>query len=131
MSLIVFLSSQSQPPIQLDDVPLRDKGVHFMEFLALAMLIGHALGAPLIAAGRVGERWLRVKLALWTIALATIWGYLDEVHQAFVPGRTSDAWDLLADFIGSIAGTTIYLMLAAAIARRRSSHSAALPPKNA
>jgi VanZ family protein len=119
MALIVLLSAQGRPPISFDHVPLRDKGVHLMEFAVLALLIAYALGSPVIAAGRIAERRARWKIALWTIALATIWGYLDEVHQAFVPGRTADAWDLVADFLGSIAGTAIYLALSQAIARKR------------
>jgi VanZ family protein len=123
MTLIAILSSQGQPPIRFDNVPLRDKGVHFIEFTVLALLIGYALGKPLADRGQIGERRARWKIALWTIALATIWGYLDEVHQAFVPGRTADAWDLLADLIGSINGTAIYLALSSTIARRRSNSS--------
>jgi VanZ family protein len=52
-----------------------------------------------------------------------LWGYLDEVHQAFVPGRTADAWDLFADFLGSIAGAAIYSL---ANARKRSAPSATI-----
>jgi len=30
---------------------------------------------------------------------------LDEIHQAFVPGRSSDLADLVADGLGACAGT--------------------------
>ena len=120
MALIALLSSQSGHTIELDHVPLRDKGVHFVEFAVLAILIARALAVPHLAAGEISTA-RRLKIALWTIALTTLWGYLDEVHQAFVPGRTADAWDLLADFFGAIAGTVIYSL---AIVRKRSRQTA-------
>jgi VanZ family protein len=82
-------------------------------------LISRALAAPHPSTDLL-QRRARWKIALWAIALTTLWGYLDEVHQAFVPGRTADAWDLVADFLGSIAGTAIYLALSLTIARKRS-----------
>ena len=122
MALIALLSSQSGHAIELDHVPLRDKGVHFVEYAVLAMLIARALAVPHLASGELSAG-RRAKIAAWAIALTTLWGYLDEVHQAFVPGRTADAWDLVADFLGAIAGTAIYSL---AIARKRSSGAGAI-----
>ncbi len=120
MATIVLLSSQSAPPISIDSVPLRDKGLHFVEFAILAILIASALTTRHLGKGGVLARAATGKLALGAIALTTIWGYLDELHQAFVPGRNSDALDLLADFLGAIAGTAIYFALKLATARKRS-----------
>jgi VanZ family protein len=43
------------------------------------------------------------------IALAILFGVMyavtDEIHQMFVPGRTADAADLVADTIGVALGT--------------------------
>ncbi len=33
-----------------------------------------------------------------------VWGWVDEVHQFWVPGRTTDPLDLLADLAGAGAG---------------------------
>lgn len=121
MGLIALASSQSGHSISLDYVPLRDKGVHFVEFAVLAILIARALAHPHLAAGEPLEGKPRRKVALAAVALATLWGYLDEVHQAFVPGRTADAWDLLADALGSIAGAAIFLAWSRSSARRRAS----------
>lgn len=38
---------------------------------------------------------------LWAPAAATIFGAVDEIHQGWVPGRSSDPWDLLADAVGA------------------------------
>jgi VanZ family protein len=35
-------------------------------------------------------------------ALTCVYGILDEIHQSFVPGRTPDAMDVLADATGAI-----------------------------
>ena len=45
---------------------------------------------------------------LLAIAIAGIYGVLDEVHQRFVPGRMPDALDVLADLIGAVLG--VYLL---------------------
>jgi len=121
MALIVLASAQSGPPIDMEDLPLRDKGAHFVEYAVLAILIANALTVRRASKGEPLTRAAGFKLALWTIGIATIWGYLDEVHQAFVPGRYSDAYDLVADFLGSIAGAAIYFTVKLAIARKRSS----------
>ena len=121
MAMIVVASAQSGPPIDMEDVPLHDKGAHFVEYAVLAILIANALTTRHLSKGESLTRRAGFKLSTWTIGLATIWGYLDELHQAFVPGRFSDSHDLLADFLGSIAGAAIYFTVRLAIARKRSS----------
>lgn len=120
MATIVVASSQPAIAIDMGYVPLRDKGVHFIEYGVLAVLIAYALTTQRTASGEPLTRGAIAKLALWAVALTTIFGYLDELHQAFVPGRNSDVVDLLADFLGSIAGTGIYFSVKLAIARKRS-----------
>ena len=124
MATIVIASSQPTIAIDMGYVPLRDKGVHFIEYGVLAILIAYALTTRRTNTGERLTALAIAKLALWAIALTTIFGYLDELHQAFVPGRNSDALDLLADFIGSIAGTAIYFAVKLAIARKRSRSAA-------
>ena len=103
MLLIWALSSF---PIQLDfsRVPLRDKGVHFIEYGTLSVLLTHALRttAP-----------KRNPLAIWATAvlITLVWGAIDEIHQAFVPGRFSDVGDLIADGCGAVVGALAYLMI--------------------
>ncbi len=68
-----------------------DKAIHALVFGLLALWLWLPSRARPAARGLIA------------IGLATAWGVLDEVHQAFVPGRSSDAWDLLADFVGAVA----------------------------
>ena len=51
------------------------------------------------------DRPLGQPRAAW--ALATGFGALDEVHQSYVPGRSADPWDLLADAVGALAGVAL------------------------
>ena len=41
---------------------------------------------------------------LLTIVCATVYGISDEFHQWFVPGRTADVHDVMADAIGATRG---------------------------
>ncbi|MCB9597322.1 MAG: VanZ family protein [Sandaracinaceae bacterium] len=97
MGLIWTLSSFTfDAPI--DHFPLRDKGVHFVEYGVLGMLLAHACF-------RTWPRHHRLRTAALAILITVLWGWLDEIHQAFVPGRSSDALDLVADTAGAITGT--------------------------
>ncbi|HEX7039380.1 MAG TPA: VanZ family protein [Trueperaceae bacterium] len=78
--------------------PGSDKVAHAVAFLVLAGLLTLATGRPLVAA-----------------ALAVLYGASDEVHQAFVPGRSSDALDLVADTAGAALGAWL---VARALRRR-------------
>jgi len=49
------------------------------------------------------DRWMLLKQ--WSLLsgflLVVIYGYLDEIHQSFVPGRNYDVYDMLANAIGA------------------------------
>jgi len=46
--------------------------------------------------------------ALWTIAVALLFGAGDEYHQLFVHGREASLYDLAFDIIGGIVGIGMY-----------------------
>jgi hypothetical protein len=84
--------------------------------------LGHTIGYALLGAlllralagGRVsGVTWGR---ALAAVLLATLYGVSDEAHQSFVPGRSPDRFDVLADCAG--AALAVMLSVAAVRARR-------------
>lgn len=87
-------------PQALAELLPADKALHATFYAILALL--WVWGLPLRQ--RIGAAWL----------LATAWGALDEWHQAYVPGRTADLWDLLADGVGAALALGVY-----AIVRRR------------
>lgn len=97
MALIWWLSSLSLPDVRLHTFPFGDKGVHFVEYGGLAFLVAHA----------ARRTWARhhpartLALAVW---ITVLWGLVDEIHQAFVPGRSSEVLDIVADGAGAVAG---------------------------
>jgi VanZ family protein len=106
--LIWFLSSQNLD-IRVDRFPLRDKGVHFFEYGALAFLISHAVSVSWPDARH------RFLASLWlTMGL----GLTDELHQAYVPGRMADTDDLIADTLGGLCAISFYFALRKWRARR-------------
>lgn len=92
-STILWLSSQSHYPGGLELPPPLDKGAHALAFGALAWLLDYALqlnlpGLPLY------RRHLLVFLGV------VLYAATDEWHQAFVPGRSCNRFDWLADALG-------------------------------
>jgi VanZ family protein len=96
-----------------------DKSLHMLSYAVLGVLL---LG-PLAGGGLSGVSWKR---AFAAIALATLYGVSDEFHQSFVPGRSSEILDVVADAIGAASGVALVGLLAGARAwgiLRSSSHS--------
>ena len=75
-----------------------DKPWHAIGYFGLASVIVRAL------AGGLPRRVSR-RTASLAIAIAVTYGLTDEIHQMFVPGRSADAADLIADAIGVCGGT--------------------------
>ena len=106
LGYMLLIWALSSIPTQFDfsRVPFRDKGAHFVEYATLAVLLAHAL---LGSFARASAIVLFAVAALGT----TLWGAIDEIHQAFVPGRVSDVNDLMADAIGAISGAALYVLV--------------------
>lgn len=94
MAAIFFVSAQSDPPMPAG---VSDKSLHGLAYLGLAVLVIRAV------AGRLPAR-LTWRVAAATLAITIGYAMTDELHQTFVPGRSADAADLLADAIGASAG---------------------------
>lgn len=87
-AIIFFLSDQpSLPKLGPSWISF---AAHFGEYLVLAFLLARANDAR---TGIVG---------------AGVYGITDEFHQAFVPGRTPDVADWLADIAGALVGVFLY-----------------------
>lgn len=95
MLLIFLLSGRSD----LQGVPalVSDKAAHFAAYMVLGVLLVRAIG---------GRGWKRpgLPVVLAAAAIAAAYGATDELHQRFVPGRSSEALDLLADAAGGLSG---------------------------
>jgi VanZ family protein len=98
--LIFYLSSQ--PSIDAPMLfPGQDKLFHLIVFGILGFLVMGTLQPP-----QNGYR----QQQLWWVAVAVmLYGISDEFHQYFVPGRSVDGYDVLADALGGLLGAwTMY-----------------------
>lgn len=90
MGLIFFLSHQPSLPTP-SLFPHQDKLFHAVTYGVLGLLLQGGLpDTP--------GRWLLAWL------MASLYGCSDEIHQLFVPGRSADLLDLLADSAGALLG---------------------------
>jgi VanZ family protein len=94
MGAIFYVSSLTNPPVPANT----DKPLHWLAYLGLAVLVVRALAGGL-------PRRIRGGVAATALAITIGYGATDEVHQMFVPGRTGDVYDLMADAAGALAGT--------------------------
>jgi VanZ family protein len=49
-------------------------------------------------------------LLLGAVLFVSVFGLLDEVHQHWIPGRSTDPYDWIADTLGALAGASILLL---------------------
>ena len=83
-----------------------DKWLHFCEFGFFGFLV--ARGAM-----KSWARWHRAKKITVAFSICFLWAVADEVHQGFVPGRSKDMLDLLADTGGIIFAQILTFNLSA------------------
>src|SRR4051794_31700408 len=93
--ILIFIAS-SIPYLGALPGGMSDKSGHGIGYGILGAVLLRAL-----AGGRLrGVTWGKAAAAL---LLATLYGVSDEFHQSFVPGRSPDPYDVLADSIGAAA----------------------------
>ena len=84
-----------QPTVPLPGIPGIDKVSHALEYALLAFLLARAV-FPALRCHPRSQRWAFVVLCCF------IYGLGDEIHQAFVPGRSCDPVDAAADASGAL-----------------------------
>jgi VanZ family protein len=97
MAVIFFLSSLSDAPLPPG---MSDKSGHGLGYMVLGLTLVRAMAGGL-------PRRITWNVALGAIAITVGYGVLDEFHQSFVPGRSSDVADLYADAAGATAGAVL------------------------
>jgi VanZ family protein len=109
MAAIFYAQSWSNAPPPPG--PLSDKHEHFFFYGVLGVLALRALSRA---------RWRRVgsATALGAILFSSLYGVLNEFHQRFVPGRSYEVGDMIANAIG--ASVAVVLAWAWSIIKRRS-----------
>jgi VanZ family protein len=103
MGLIFFFSSLPDPGGPPGGIS--DKVAHVLIYAALGASLVRAL-----AGGRIPAMTLnRILLAA---VLGTLYGVSDEIHQHFVPPRTPEVLDVVADAIGAFVGAIVMTLAA-------------------
>ena len=98
---VILFTATTIPGNQLPDIHLSDKIEHFSAFFILAILLNLTM---------IYQRksfLLFKNAALVTIIICLSYGAIDELHQMFIPGRSADIRDWLADSIGVILGVLV------------------------
>lgn len=94
MVAIFYVSALSIAPLPEE---VSDKTGHFVAYAGLALLCVRAIGGGLPCR-------VVLRVAVPAFAIAAGYGIFDELHQWFVPGRSADVLDWLADATGACIG---------------------------
>ncbi len=111
---VFFLSSLSGNEVEkLNTMHWWDKALHFLAFSAGGAVVAYTL--------RRTRDWSAKKIVLVTTIVISAYGWTDEWHQQWTPGRSAkDVGDWTADTLGGAAGAWLLVSLYA----RRSRSSA-------
>jgi VanZ family protein len=108
---VIFYAS-SLPDLQEIPLGVSDHTGHFTGYAILGALVVRALARA---------RWSGVTpgASIGAIALSSIYGVSDELHQHFVHGRTPAVDDWVADTLGAAAAVAIVFAAAVVVRRAR------------
>ena len=99
LAFIFFLSSREEPNLNLP-FPQADKGIHFILYIPLLLLVIRFLRGN-----------LKKNVLLASIIFSLLYAASDEWHQSFVPTRKMDFFDFLADALGIMSGVIIFQII--------------------
>ena len=95
----IFIQSSFPTSQRIPDWRNLDKVLHVAAYAILGVLFFRALST-----GRFSTN--HKAAVILSILFSGLYGLSDEVHQSFVPGRSAEAADVLADFMGGILGAS-------------------------
>jgi VanZ family protein len=99
---LIFILSSLRVKGQVS-LPFLDKGLHLVEFALLGFLLSFGFFLSFRSS-------VRVKSA-FTLVIGILLGCLDEFHQYFVPERSFEVLDMVADSIGILIGLIAFYYL--------------------
>jgi VanZ family protein len=117
--VLIYIQSCLPAPFEMPEASHLDKLLHLGAYGVMAVLFyrTYRTGWP---------RALKRALIWASVISTTLYGLSDEIHQYFVPGRSADTLDWLADALGGILGAVIYQRLFDATRKSRKFHP---PPR--
>jgi VanZ family protein len=99
--LLIFILSSGPAPAGGPEFFQADKVAHFFIFAGLGALCLRTLHTTALSNSLM-------TVLLISMLLSSGYGISDEIHQYFVPSRSSDVFDAIADITGSIVGVLVY-----------------------
>jgi len=109
--LAIFVQSSFPSSSKIPAWPGFDKVIHALGYALLGALFYRAFN-------RQYPRENTYRVLLFSILATGLYGLSDEIHQSFVPLRSADGFDVLADFLGGVMGVLAYrYLLTRAVAR--------------
>jgi len=99
-AIIFSVSAIPDLPTTTFGFKMIDKIAHFGEFFILGIFIAHALSKQSLRT---------INVFLISACISALYGISDEFHQFFVPGRQMDGLDMLADIIGGVSASGVYV----------------------
>lgn len=96
---LLTLTSWPRPPSVpiLSAIPHFDKFVHFVLYGVQAFLLYRAVTWG-------GESGFSLWRVIAIVGVMAVWAVADEVHQYWIPGRSMEGADVMADLIGATVG---------------------------
>lgn len=101
---VIFIQSSFPSPEEIPSFFGVDKCLHFTAYAVLGVLFLRALKRS-----RAQDRQKLVFVL--AIIFTGMYGATDELHQHFVPTRSAEWWDLVADLMGGFVGAYAYQVL--------------------
>jgi VanZ family protein len=98
---LIFIMSSNPYPESIPGILFLDKLIHFFVYGMLGILFFRAVRE------RDSSRFQGYSMILG-IALSSLYGISDEIHQYFTPDRVADLYDVTADILGSLTGVLLY-----------------------
>ncbi len=103
LALMLAVSSLPGKELPEADIPFADKAAHFAEYLVLGLLMFRAVSLG-------PKNIVLAKQLILSIIIISAYAAFDEWHQSFIPGRSADVLDFIADAAGAFCGMIIYII---------------------
>ncbi|MHC4116761.1 MAG: VanZ family protein [Planctomycetota bacterium] len=101
---VLFILAHIPIPEVVREADVSDKSLHFLAYLVLVFLLWFTVSDGKKVNWRRPTPWL-------VLLIMAVYGIVDEWLQSYVPGRSCDAWDLLADMTSTLTGLVIFSVL--------------------
>jgi VanZ family protein len=98
---LIFIQSSYPSIKRAPELPYFDKVLHCIAYALLGALFFRAFKTTRIK-NKVNLLWVL------SVLLSSLYGIGDEIHQYFVPYRSADLMDVLADILGAVMGVYFY-----------------------